>query len=335
MTFQIPTWEVDGNLWTGQLARMMFEACTEQQGGVVSPLDCIVRATGPASAGVTIDDGSVVVTGAEASAQGSYFGYNDGLSNELLGQIAPAGGVARSDLIVARAEDPTFPGSSWGNSANGQIVFPRVVSGVPAGTRTAPVGMSAEPLARIDMPIGATTVAAGYIVDLRRVAQPRQDRKVQSAQGAWGGAPSSSPTGATGIWPNPNAYTTLVPPWATWVDVVLSLTGVQFQPGTGGNPDAQGSVQLIFLLTGSITIPDVAGPSAVFHCYASTEATGSRRSLVAGGGFAIPASLRGQTVTIETVVIPNIASGATGVLVADDATASVVDLTFRQLAALA
>jgi hypothetical protein len=156
MTFQTAVWAVNANQVDAAFARLMLQSATLGAQGVVGHLDCQVNATTPSpTAGIVITPGQVVVLGQEATYQGSYQGFNIG--NDTTLSIAATGGAIRSDMVVIRAEDPTWSGSPWGNPASGQILFPRVISGVAAGSVVPPAGQSCIPLARIDMPASTST----------------------------------------------------------------------------------------------------------------------------------------------------------------------------------
>lgn len=328
MTFATGLWQIDGNVFNGIVSRIMAEAATSEQQGIVDPLDLIVRATATPSPGITLDAGSCVINGLETANQGSYIGYNVGLDSTLT--IAATGGTGRSDMIVARAEDPTWSGSPWTGDPAAQVVFPRVISGVSGSATSPPAGMSQIPLARIDIPASTTNITNAMIVDLRSVARPHSQKSVLSLQGTTWSSPSNSPvaSGPT-LWPNPSGITVAVPSWATFLTVWFTLAGVAFTPGGSGNTAADGTIKPILLGTGTISAPAVSGPTAQYHAY-STEASGSRRSLFGGGTVAIPASLRGTTTTLEFSATGT--SLFNGFLVADLGTSIVVDLTWQQLA---
>ena len=292
MTFQIPTWAVDGNAQNSNLARLMLLAALSGNQGVVNPLDCIVTANSPNTSGINIGAGNVVIFGSEFTEQGVYYGENLGLDATLT--IAATGGTIRSDLIVVRAEDPTWAGSPWVGAPSAQIVFPRVISNVAAGTTVPPAGISAIALARIDMPASTSVVAQSYIHDVRQVAQLQTVQQQYNFAGP--GTQSNSGATSTAVqWPTGASWGTVpIPPWATVGVFNWVITELIYNSGSG-NGTARGN---IFPVIGtSVTAPTVSMTPSL---YSMTTSTGTGRHTVAGGATAvIPASIRGTTQTIQ------------------------------------
>lgn len=289
MTFQTAVWAVDGNLVDAAYARMMLQSASLGAQGVVGHLDCIVRATTPSpTAGVTIDPGQVLVAGAEAPYQGSYQGWNVGLDSTL--SIGATGGAARSDMVVVRAEDPTWSGSSWGNPASGQILFPRVISGVAGGSVVPPAGQSCIPLARIDMPPSTSVVNAAYIHDLRQVAIPQLLQIVLYAAGPGSAVASTGSLSATVQWPAGATWPIQIPAWATLMTVAWSVNEVLYNSGT-----VRGFIWAV--IGSSVTAPVVTTQQSMVSL---TTTTGPGMHTIGGGGMAsIPASIRGTTQTLQ------------------------------------
>jgi hypothetical protein len=301
--------------------RLMQQAATGGGQGVVGHLDCIVRATSPATAGITIDPGGVAINGVEAVAQGSYTAWNIGLDSTL--SIGATGGSARSDMIVARAEDPTFSGSPWGGSPAGQIVFPRVISNVGSGATTVPGGFSAIPLARIDMPASTATVQSSYIHDLRQVAVPQRSLGVVAAAG-----PSSSTnwntSGSPHLWPPGATWSVQIPSWATNVVALFTVNDAFY----GDTVNARGFLNLIF--GASVSSPNLSFPQTLVSVPSGSN---SRNTLTGGSQVTIPASLRGTT---QTMQISQQSDGTqTGKLTATEDTQVSVIYQFQQVAVAA
>jgi len=319
MTFQSAVWAVDGNTVSGALARLMQQGMSLGAQGVVGHLDCLVQATTPTpTAGIVITPGMVVVLGQETTYQGSYFGWNVG--NDTTLSIAATGGSARADMIVARAEDPTWSGSPWGNPAAGQIVFPRVISGVGATATTPPAGISAIPLARINMPSSTSVVQQAYITDLRQVAVPQTFTFQVNTPGPGSGV--NWTTGATTVaWPPGASWQVAVPSWATYL--VLSWAVHQAQWVSGW---ARGNVWPV--IGASVTAPTVSFPQALCSINA-----GAYRVTIGGGATqAIPASIRGTTQTLQ---FAQAKAGQNGVMQFDEGSSVTVIGTFQQQAVLA
>jgi hypothetical protein len=241
MTFQTPAFAVDGNAESGNFLRLMLQSSSQGAQGVIGALDLVVGPTTPtATAGIVIQPGAMLILGVETPYQGTYYAYNVGTDTTL--SIAATGGSARSDMIVARVEDPTWSGTPWGGPASGQIVFPRVISGVSSSATTMPGGQSGIPLARIDMPASTSTVQAAYIHDLRNVAQPQRLMQVIGAQDT---TTRNWTVGTAGvIWPPAATWSVFIPSWATILQLgsrlrqpVLRHPGQRTQPGHA--PDAR------------------------------------------------------------------------------------------------
>jgi hypothetical protein len=321
VTFQSSVWAVDGNTVSGALARLQLQASTLGAQGVVGHLDCIVQATTPSpTSGIVITPGQVVILGQETTYQGSYYGWNIG--NETSLTIAATAGSARSDLIVVRAEDPTWAGSPWGGPAAGQIVFPRVISGVSSTATQAPAGISAIALARIDMPASTSVVNAAYIHDLRQVAIPQSFTFQLAAAGP--GSASNWTTGASTVaWPPGASWPVAIPNWATYLVLLWEMNQIQWVSGW-----ARGNVWPVF--GSSVTAPALSFNQALVSIQA---AAGPFRHTIGGAStVAIPASLRGTTQTLQ---FAQAKSGQNGVMQADEGSSVAIVGTFQQQAVLA
>jgi hypothetical protein len=289
MTFQTAVWAVDGNLVDAAYARLMLQAAVLGSQGVVGHLDCQVNATTPSpTAGIVITSGAVTVSGVEAPYQGSYYGWNVG--NDTTLSIAATGGAARSDMVVVRAEDPTWSGSPWGNPASGQILFPRVISGVSAGAVVPPGGQSCIPLARIDMPSSVSTVQQSYIHDLRQVAVPQVTQIV-----LWNGGPgtpvqSTNSLSATVQWPAGATWQIQIPSWATLMTVAWSCNELLWISGI-----VRGFIWPV--IGSSVSAPTVTTQQTIVSIPTSD---GPWRHTIGGGAMvAIPPSIRGTTQTFQ------------------------------------
>lgn len=322
MTFQSLGYAIDGWQQTGQLWRLAFEAATlDTPGGVVAGLDCIVSQTASPSANVSIADGKFVIAGQEVADQGNYYGYNVGADTTV--SIAPTTGTPRSDMVVARAEDPTFSGSPWGTAVNSQVIFPRVISGVSSTATQPPAGQSAIPLARIDMPATASTVLQSYITDLRQTANPKRQRTILQAAG--GASPvswtvSTSPT----AWPPTATWSVAIPSWATWVKMKWLLVNTVYI--AGGNAFARGFVYPVF--GSSVSSPNQSFPQSLVSIQNAVTF-----EVMAVGGSAdtsVSTSLRGTTQTLQFAQKTD--GTNTGVVEVTEGSLYIVDVEFSQQA---
>lgn len=325
MTFQTACYAVDGNAENGNFLRLMLMSGTQGSQGVVGHLDCIVKQTTVASSGLIITSGAVVVLGQETAFQGSYFGYNVG--NDTTLTIAPTGGTGRSDMVVVRAEDPTWSGSPWGGPASGQILFPRVISGVSGSATTAPAGISAIPLARIDIPASTTAITQAMITDLRQVSNPQRTLALNAVNGP-SVATNWTLSGSTAInWPTGATWQVQIPLWAT--NMVVSWSANELLYGNDGDNIARGWLWAV--IGSNVNAPVVSTRQSLVSMNAST---GPWRHTIGGGdSISIPASIRGTTQTIQIAQIAD--PSHTSHMKYDEGSGVTILTEFQQLAAAA
>ena len=324
MTFQPANWSIDGNPRNGNDERVMLYHATEGNQGVLGPLDLIVSATGPNSQGVSIGPGSCVVLGGEFAFQGSYHGYNVG-ADLSLATFTATGASPRSDMVIAEAQDPTWSGSPWGVSASGPCVVPAILSGV-SSTATQPTpGISAIPLARVDIPAFTSIITPSMITDLRAVSNPNRFRSVLDLQAFWS-SPSVSPVSATVVqWPLNATWQINVPSWATFAIMHWAIFGAQ--ANTGSNP---ATCMFYPVIGSSVTSPVVAFGAADADAPAGVS-NSSRLSFGGADMEAIPASIRGTTQTLQFAAF----GAAGGTLTMDTHSGLLIDYEFLGLASLA
>ncbi|MEV4557206.1 hypothetical protein AB0K51_09425 [Kitasatospora sp. NPDC049285] len=221
MTLIQPPLMVTGGTHPARSMRMMIRDLSHGSQGITEGGDLRVSPTTTPGPGVRVGTGSAVVAGATWG-QGSYTQANSG---DQVVPIAPTGGTGRTDLLCLRVEDPEFEGSR--DPARDDIGYFHVIPGVSATTVAPPAGMSAIPLARITQPPNCATVTAAMITDLRKIANPRRDRQLNTIIGF----PYSALPEQSGVWQDnwpPNAVVqTDVPAWATRANLVATLTGAQ------------------------------------------------------------------------------------------------------------
>lgn len=272
------------------VARLVAYAAFQGQQGVLGSKDLQVTALASPGGAVRVWPGACAIHNKANSA--SYEAYAARLPLVDQVSIAPTGGTARSDLIVARVEDPFEPNSTWPTPSqaaidNGTAEFVRthVIPGVSAATKTVPsefAGMSLIVLARIDIPANTTNITNAMIVDLRRLTKsfsaPPQEKVVY---------PTALRTlSATSFvtWPSDLAFTVEVPSWATHMQATAQLGGV-----IHGTAAAFGLFQI--LVGGTV----LNGANAVDL----TAVTNRDRTtiLVAGSKTPVPTSMRGTSQT--------------------------------------
>ncbi len=289
MTWAQGLYAVDGNPLPGTLWRLQLASATRSAQGVVGQADLYVKQTATASNQVRASNGACVIAGAEAAWQGSYFGYNIG--DDLI-SIAATGGAARSDMIVAKVEDPTVAGGGWSHSPlTDPLVYTRVISGVTAGSVAPPAGISAIPLARIDVPASTSVITQAMITDLRYMLNARRDRTLLAGVLTGGPYNLTNATSTWITWPTPAAFSVAVPAWAVSARVVCQWVQVLSQWVTGSTygPWAGITFRLGASLWGQTMLMDSSNVASANDPYRVTG--------VCADTLAIPANLRGTTQT--------------------------------------
>lgn len=328
MTFSLGVWAIDGQTNDAVLARLQLQAATSGSEGVVGAGDLVVTATGTPSGSVLVGGGACIVAGKEASFQGSYFGYNVGA--ETLPITATGGSGGRSDLIVARVEDPTVAGTPWTHDpAVDSLIYARVIEGVDPATTKAPTSESSIALARIDIPASTSTITQAMIHDLRGVddnttdGNGRQRRELRIQRGV-------SPVDFAGNIQSPNwenypnlVWKVVVPSWATQAQVVAHWGEMLFS-SVDGNGDAVGSNRVHLGVGGT----DVYTGSAGYNFNINTS-NPQRVSMLNADQIAIPKALRGQTCDLSMQVTGSV--GLAGRLRADGSANFYVDIEFLEV----
>ena len=177
-------------------------------------------------AGVRVAPGGAVIRSkAAGGAQQTYVGRNP--DDDLIEIAATTSAGGRSDLIVARIADPFMPGEPFDEPDDprvGPYIYTDIISNVAAGTTAVPSGMSAIPLARIDIPKSTGTITAEMIKPLRKLSNPRRERNVR----IWSPndpAVVSPPVGQRAWFPQLRE-SVYCPPWATRLHLVVTISGL-------------------------------------------------------------------------------------------------------------
>ncbi|MFK0290729.1 hypothetical protein ACIQU6_09650 [Streptomyces sp. NPDC090442] len=310
----VPWFTEGGAEHSSEVARLLAYAAFGGSEGVVGAADLQVRALSSPAAEVQVTTGAVAIINRAAGAP--YQAYAARLPTGDRVPIAATGAAARSDLIVARVENPYSYGESWPNPEDpkaGPYVFTRVISGVPKSTTSARQVRSSDSavaLARVDIPANTSSITQAMIKDLRGMVSPRRARKLfTSFPGA-----ASSLTYSDNKWHNwPGAarWDVSVPQWATQVNLVTTFAGLKFSKA---NVFANMQHSFIGKLGEDTTIDDDQGK-------------GNRRStIVVADSFYVPPAARG---TVQTLFIQTYMSKAeTGDLTVDQATSIISDVEF-------
>jgi hypothetical protein len=300
VTWTQGTWAVDGNPLPGTLWRLQLQSATRGAQGVVGASDLYVKQTAAPSSQVRVSNGACVVGGGEAAWQGSYYGYNVG--DDLI-SIAATGGAARSDMIVAKVEDPTVAGAGWShNPLTEQLIYSRVISGVAPGSVAPPPGITAIPLARIDVPVSTSAITQAMIADLRYMLNARRDRQLYAVN--LSGGPYNLLNSATtfATWPTPASFSVPVPAWAVSARIIAMWTQVKVVWVAGSTTGPFGQVQ--FKL-GTLTSQAMTIDSSLYQTSTNTY----RDTALCVDTLAIPLAMRG---TNQTFVLQGKGNGPGG-----------------------
>ncbi|SCL32990.1 hypothetical protein GA0070616_4607 [Micromonospora nigra] len=322
MAFDPVPWFIGGGAeHSPEVARMIAYSAFRGNEGVMAAGDLAVKALDVPGTSVRVMPGACAIN--SRAVGGAYQAYGGRAPSESLVEIGSTGsGAGRSDLIVARVEDPFMPGEPWSEPPDvtaGPYIFPRVISGVPAGTTTVDalgLGYSAIALARIDLPASTGTVTQAMITDLRRVANPRRERRLIVS------SPASNHDIALSTfadWPSAAVKPVTVPTWATQVRIVQTIAGcLAFWDKVNGETRVR-----LGTLYGQPTLYDtnsVVGGDAL------------DKTMVTADTLAVPSAMRGTTqdVALQARTTYRGATG-TAILRATVATTIVTDIEFVEV----
>ena len=267
--------------------------------GIVSPQACEVRERDVPGASVQVFPGTVAILNRAADVfDEMYVGRLP--SVDTVDVAATDGSGGRSDLIIARVENPHITTEPWAAPSDpkvGPYIFTRVISDVPATTRTAAelgLGYSAIALARIDLPASTTAVTQDMITDLRTLSQRQQSRLFNVV------APTGTQDLTSGSfvnWPSEANLYADVPSWATHARVKGTLSGILF--GDSGNNGGSG-----WMVYGDLRVKlssgDTARYSQVTAYKVASEGGRQRTTLMCGAPtIPIPPAVRGTQTTIR------------------------------------
>lgn len=227
MSWDSTPWFVGGGAQhSPEIARLLAHAAVGGAEGVVGYSDLKVTATPTPGSQVRVAPGAGLVRNRYSGAPSQTYVVRNTASHNRAIAATGSGGMRR-DLVVARVGDPQYAGQPPANPAQHAYVDTHVITGVPAGTTSAAqlnLGYPAIALARIDIPASTATITNAMIVDLRKVANPKRERRMHVM------APVVShnmPAGSFARWPNVAALNVEVPEWATRVDVLWHLGGLR------------------------------------------------------------------------------------------------------------
>lgn len=304
-----PPMLTNGGTHPARAFRMMIRDMSRGAQGVTEGNDLKVSPLATAGAGVRVGDGSAIIRGATWG-QGHYTQYNVG---DAAVPVAPTGASARSDLVVLRVEDQEYEGNR--NPATQDVGYFHVIPGVSGTATTAPVGMTAVPLARLDIPANTATITAAMIKDLRGIANPRTSRHIYTASPTGNQNWAGNAAGTWVAWPAAAWWNVPVPAWAVRARLIMNIAGVQVL--TGGVWGAS-----------AFKLGTLQGQSVQFDTGSVVGDKSQRIPMISADTLAIPASMRGTTQSLQALV--SLQSSNPGVLQADVATTAYVDVEFEE-----
>lgn len=311
-------WFVEGTATGEETLRLIASAAVCGGEGIVSPADLLVSALDAPASAVQVAPGAMIAQRRAAAGGGSQ-AYAARMPTSESVDIEPTSADGpRSDLIIARVEDP-FGGETWPEPEDptvGPYVFTRVISDVPAGTTSildVADDYTAITLARVDMPASTSAITAGMVTDLRQLARPQTHTFRKYLAGPW---TTPDDVGAiTDGWdgfPLGATWTEKIPAWATHATVHVIITNLLHPNAT----EARGQLR--------VSLGDQHGMGMPFGV-----AQAGRVSAQAGHTFALdPAADRGQMrdITVEGIG----AAPFTGVLQADAQSVLGIEVTYSQ-----
>lgn len=259
--------------------------------GIVLPTDCKVTASAIPDLNVNIAPGAVVALNrfAGGNAQ-SYIARNVGADVKAL--VAQGSGGVRYDLIAVVIQDPQYAGQPAPASVpNGPYVITKVYSNVPSTTRTLAEidpNQTGVALALVKFDASDGTVNPADITDLRQMAMPRQltEQKMQQS------AATTNLPAAAAVHPLNATYPIYVPLWATKVQLMSIVSGIQLvDSGSGaGALVANAQVRLGTLMSNSTS----------FQMDAVAASKPQTTTVVCADEVDVPLAMRGTTQNLQS-----------------------------------
>ena len=285
MAWENIPWMIGGTVaHAAELARLATYAGGSGREGILRPADLAVVPLATPGAGVRVSIGACVVINRSAGADAeAYVARNDAFDTVTLAATTT---VARSDLILARIEDPYQSGNPWAVPAAGAkqttlYVRSVVISGVTGSPRTlaqAALDFSAIPLARVDIPANTTAVQAAHIVDLRQMVAPITEPLTLVALRPTASDPVTTTMAS---WPDVVSRSLWIPPWATHANVSCTIL------------DALSTGTVIGTL--GVVVGTEVAPTTGFDIEAAR-----RCNIATSARVYIPPALRGTMQTVRT-----------------------------------
>ncbi|MEU8101740.1 hypothetical protein [Streptomyces rubiginosohelvolus] len=220
--YQVPIL-TDGATHSAEQFRAMVQDLARGAEGITAGTDLKVTQLGTPGTGVQVASGSGVVRGKVNAFQGSYAIRNQGAATV---SIASTGGSPRSDMLIARVEDPQYEGTL--NPEVDDINYFQVIPNVSSSATAIPDGRTGIPLARIDIPASTSTITNAMIKDIRQIANPRRERR------QWIQSPSTTSTsinnsnGSYGYFSTAAGWNIPIPTWASTAVISVDIAQLKY-----------------------------------------------------------------------------------------------------------
>lgn len=306
---------------TAEIMRAALAASTSGAEGVVLPGDFRTTPLPVPGTAIIVGPGNALIRNNYGGGGAQTYAVRAPQQTELPIQATGSSG-GRTDLIVARIDDPTYAGTEFDPETYEAAKF-EVIRGVPAKTtqvRQLSLSYPAIEVARVTLPASTGTVTASMITDLRRVALPRRERNLVTIYptGSFDkGTAHRAHAGNYASWPirpeeRPRIW---VPEWATRLQVVVNISGAYFVEGVG-HPFSRLGMRTGF------------GTDGAENGIAVETNTGRHHYSVVGTHI-VPLSRRG---TEQLLNVQAVQTAGTGVFWADYQTSVSIDYEFSEVA---
>jgi hypothetical protein len=302
---------VNGATHSAQQFRMLVRDLANGAEGITQGDDLKVAQRATPGGGVLVGDGSAVVRGRANTFQGSYAACNIGSVDVTVAATGSGGG--RSDMLILRVEDPEYEGTV--NPATGQVAYFQIISGVSSSATAIPDGRTGIPLARIDIPVSTSTITNAMIVDLRKCANPRRQRRMYTHSPSGDSALIGASTTYSYFSTEPGQSIS-VPDWATTARIRVDVCPLRYSVADYfGNLSATFGASLTLQTTG---LDDNQG-------------AGIRKiPAICADTLTVPSAYRGTTQLLRAQANGN--SGNAGRINVTSSTTFVYDVEFEEAA---
>lgn len=303
-----------------EVARLLAYAATNGSSGIVGAGDCNVTALPVPGGAIRASTGGVVIPNKYAGgSQQTYIARSASVTDVAIAPTTSSGG--RTDLIIARIDDPQYGGTAPVDPTVGPYVRVDVIQNVSSAITDIPVlTYPAIALARVTIPVSTATITQGMITDLRNMANPRRQRSLNTLNlTATEVQTSVDPTDGE-QWPNEAGWSVQVPTWATQVRIRADWGQVIVPPGSADG--------FLWVQIGLNTESDRVITQRVN--YNTPDATSYQRSsYICADTRPIPATMRGtvRLVNLRAYLASGLAAARISV---NGASAVVCDLEFLE-----